>query len=872
MIKLAAPIELKTGGFGIKDTGFNERIRDNYAVIGSNITAETLTHMLHTSPDILIAEGSESTTNIGGNAFSFTNIQQTLINSAVNRIIISGDYELNYQDRVFITSVLNKLGIRDERRFMNEVRDILSETSNTLALTKLYMNNAEEIRNLIEYERNNAPVATESDESEVSRDSFENRLYLNIMNRLQTGSIYQIMENMSVSQIDAQVNREEVLNSEQSYTARQLLLQRYRSITLNSDVPMVYRADNVFEEETLDAEPVSEEKVKEIVNSAAFLEVIRNIDHAYALKTESDRRYWTDYRNSFYRSADNIISRILIGIREQRSAFRFEKTALSFVDESERKEINALMSIESVKDFSEEVFSKAFLTYFQNSSEIERELDEKEYLIERLEESGYEIDETLREEMLTRMNVDTLMERSVQLFSEARMSVLENYSNEERERIEREDLVERLTESGYVLSESEKKEILEKLDIENIRERTREQFREALRSNVDSFYVQDRETVEREVVSEQIKETERSRETVEKRNFESVSTSFLASHENETFSEQLERINNNNRSNIERYKEIRQILLTEEKTSSIKSDRERTIRESLKSLNDKEHLLKLIESMDKTESITVDKKLERIYRLLPTETVEILKQIEARGSGKPENTATVNEVALEESQINNYVTEVKEYTPAEMTYESSEYGEESEITVDDEDLTQEIVDRVLEETGILETVSSYELLLNREINRERIAIEEAERLSRIGAGPAEMEYLENIISEGGKVTASSTIYTESPREFRSLAHMIYKINETLTEEDVMERLEEFRRTVSREKTVINETREPVQTFKNVTPAAVQAQAPFQLGKVEQEEISELVERGVRRQINFISNEVYTRLEKRLKSEKARRGY
>ena len=40
---------------------------------------------------------------------------------------------------------------------------------------------------------------------------------------------------------------------------------------------------------------------------------------------------------------------------------------------------------------------------------------------------------------------------------------------------------------------------------------------------------------------------------------------------------------------------------------------------------------------------------------------------------------------------------------------------------------------------------------------------------------------------------------------------------------------------------------------------------------EREEIAEIVERGVRNQLNMISTEVYTRLEKRLKSEKARRG-
>ncbi len=216
MIKITAPIELKTGNFQLNDRGFGERIRDNYALIGSNISTETLTHALHTPPEILIAEGSETTTNIGGNAYSFTGVQQTLINNVVNRILISGDYGLNYQDRVFITSVLNKLGIRDERTFMNEVRNILSETSNTLRLTRLYMENTEEIRNLIEYERSDRPEERKPSRRGKEPDVFDNRLWMNIMNRLQTGMIYQIIENMNMSSNPQTFIHTEVETSEQS--------------------------------------------------------------------------------------------------------------------------------------------------------------------------------------------------------------------------------------------------------------------------------------------------------------------------------------------------------------------------------------------------------------------------------------------------------------------------------------------------------------------------------------------------------------------------------------------------------------------------------------------------------------------------------
>lgn len=752
MIKITAPIELKTGTFSIRDRGFNERIRDNYAVIGSNITTETLTHVLHTPPEILVAEGSESVTNIGGNAFSFTNVQQTLINNVVNRILISGDYALNYQDRVFITTVLNKLGIKDERTFMSEVRDILSETSNTLKLTKLYMENAAEIRNLIEYERAGRPAPKRSSESVKEGDTFDNRLWYNIMNRLQTGMIYQIIENLNTSSDRNTILQTEVNNSEQGYTARQLLIQRYRNATVDADVPFVYRADNIFEEETRDDDIKTVEQVKEIVNSAAFLEIIRSLDHVYALKTESDRRYWSDYRESFYRTADNVLSRILIGARENRSYYKFEDTALSFVNNTQIKEINALTGIIAEKERSEEMFSEALMDYY------------------------------------------------------------------------------------------------------------------------DYYYEEGPET-EEETVTETRSERYRESVTDREREFSKADLRLFERLENETLSENLERINTNNRDNLERYKEIRKILLSEERTSARTSDRERTIRESIRSLSDREHLMKLLESIDKEETVTTDRKLEQIYRLLPAETVAVLKQLEARGNGNTDNTIAVTEAALAESQINNYVTEEREYVPADTVYVPEEASDEEEYAAPgDNEITREIVSRVLEETDLLQTVSLFEDLITTELNKETFSFYEAERLSRIGNSPAEMEFLENIIEGAGTSRSITDRFRENRREFRRISDMVYKIDETLSEEDVMERLEEFRRQTAKEKVNITaETPETHTVYKNVQPVSTPPMNPLQMDREQREEIASLVERGVRSQLNMISSEVYTRIEKRLKSEKSRRG-
>ena len=119
MITTTSPIELKTAGFTIKNSGFDERIRGNYMLMGARFADQTFTHMVNTPPQILVAEGSENVSNVLNSSYLFSEVSQTIINNAVNRILISADMALNYQDKVFISSVLNKLGIRDERRFMD---------------------------------------------------------------------------------------------------------------------------------------------------------------------------------------------------------------------------------------------------------------------------------------------------------------------------------------------------------------------------------------------------------------------------------------------------------------------------------------------------------------------------------------------------------------------------------------------------------------------------------------------------------------------------------------------------------------------------------------------------------------------------------
>ncbi len=813
MLTIKAPVELKSARFSLENTGFADRIRDNYSVMGAHVGSQSLTHMLHTPPQLLVAEGGESYTGIQNNVYAFTEIQQTLISNAVNRILMSSQVDLNYQDRIYISSILRNLGIKDERRFMEEAKSFLTESENSTQLTKLYMENMAGLQELIySWQEQQREEPREREEEEELPQRSVNRLYMSIMNRLQTGMIYQIVQNLQHSNVSNELNELEVTTSEQSYIARQLLLKQFRTIAAGETAPLVYRVENSYEEETL-VEAEGEEKMQERINSALFLEVIRSFDHAIAVRTEHAKREWMELRNSFYRSADHSLSRILIEAREGRSPVNIENNTMEVVNMAERRELDILQEL------------------FEETGEWTSELQwERERYLENMRETF-------------------------------------------------------------------------------LREHT--DYEEAL-----------------------LRERQLRSESYSERDFEQTELLYRENETTETLEEQMERINERNTQNLERYREIRRILLTQKEKSSRTSDRERTIRESLRSLENREHLMELLKEDDGNEPTVVERRLEQIYKLLPQDTVQILKQLEAPQRRDTARALPEAEVMHMEAELQKAVTErlPEEEAAREeqlMIYRQEEAERAQEAERIYRERSRELLTELVDESRTTEVLRRYEDLITRQLRVENGLIEEKERISRIVNSMAEttllrmeeegsessrefltellkesrtadeLRYYEELILEQLRVekglieekeritrienSPAETILLKmklggsggdreirARREHISSADMVYRVEEQLSEEDVLATLEEYRRNETQTNRVVEEAPQ-ITEYRRVEAPRVVENVVRPPETDYRREVAEMVEQGVRRQLGLISNEVYSRLEKRLRSEKARRG-
>ncbi|MBR6172599.1 MAG: hypothetical protein IKQ49_05450 [Eubacterium sp.] len=229
MITIKAPIELKVRSDLAKGyDAFGEKIAGNYALMGLEIGEEELLHMVSSPPEIYLMD--EGSTTVGGNTFiSGRNEEKySIVNNMLNRIMLSVNGELTYQDRTYITETLHKLGIRDDRKFMTEVRKMIDESH----LEENFLNHYFELvlggenRELRQrtLELSKELVQKETYHTERSREDF---LSESILHRLQTGAIYQIVSNFNKSLSDTRIELQESMLSEQENVARKLLVQNF---------------------------------------------------------------------------------------------------------------------------------------------------------------------------------------------------------------------------------------------------------------------------------------------------------------------------------------------------------------------------------------------------------------------------------------------------------------------------------------------------------------------------------------------------------------------------------------------------------------------------------------------------------------------
>jgi len=826
MLTLTAPIELKTRTGFIRDhSEFYERMTANYSLMGNNVEAGELLHLFTNPPEIYLAGGGMTT--ISGNTVVNNKNEEklTIINNVINRILLSTSTQLTYQDRAYITDVLNSIGIKDDKRFMSQVKNIFEETEQTNRLINAYFENDTDIPESIlkESVRSILKTRSENRETEVVREEGK-PLYNIIMDRLKTGAVYQIVSNFNKSILNNRIDGREYSISEQSYTAQQIFLSRIRENTLREILPLIFTTEEEAYEE--------EEQQQDVYNRTDISSQETHIDsRTYPERslTELAREFVRQEREELKRkNGDTYITNENAGVTERIESRELERERVVNSRLKDRLEKRITSTSEGVE---------RILTYLtvQEGEEVQGQGETQIY-----NEEGNTIDRGtyitggdnitvdgrhtgVRTENISLRQGDVYYPERNIIDEEVRKEVI-NLAGELVYRSE--NTYEREVFNGSEQKSPAEINISSAVFLDVIRNLIHTGYEKIISNNVfwqdyESFFASSSQNTlnrlnqtssdiyYRTVVQEGTEASERvlrQEETIE----EEPLNAQESGNTEEALIAELLRINNYNINNVERYRQMRSIIERVREGRKRRDAAQRTMQASKASLDDSEALEEILEEEEKISEEERDTAFKEIKLLFPDESARVFEIIEQY---------------LENPEIYR-----------------------SDNTVVTNNLTGLVQDIETVNRNVRQTES---LILREKEKAESEAGQEVERITaRAEAGTAPLRQ-------------------EQKEREAEQAQMVLRQQESISAEELEETIERLQRNTNRVEVTGDDIITNEERKSNVTQVINESGSV--ITERDREDIERLISKGVHEQMGVISDQVMHRLERRLKDEKSRRG-
>lgn len=370
MLTLKKPIQLKSTLCGIMTSeAFYQRIASNYGLLQAKVSPKELLFLLAGLPDPHESSGGLTSVSVMNDTRIGQNVTIDVINNVVNRILLSGKPGFTYQDNVYISGVLRTLGVPDISFFMEQVRALRNENVSVHRLTELYSENHNHLSG-ISGERERLRERTIYSGEEKKSSGAETRYYLHesVFQRLDTKEIYRIMSEFQRNSAEpvSRLGRNELAISEFVKTSRLLELAEIKqSLNLSENMALSNRV-NMYELGGVTPPPQTE---AEVLERAAAAVILNTVDNTLASRIDfalSRSDYWVDIRNSLADSSINTLQRFEYYNTRQDSYSLAAVYSHTQHYDLRGEEINLLNRISSESIVNNE--SNTFTTYHSNAT------------------------------------------------------------------------------------------------------------------------------------------------------------------------------------------------------------------------------------------------------------------------------------------------------------------------------------------------------------------------------------------------------------------------------------------------------------------------------------------------------------------------
>lgn len=385
MLTIHTPIGLTVDSSILQlNDNFTQRLTGNYQMIGNGMEPEEMLHFLSEPPEIYLAEGGMTALIDNKNIYENQNLKMDVINNVLNRILVADTYQMTYQDKVFIESALKKMGVNNVQEFIHQLQNIRQESKNVNYLTDLYWSDSKTFSKLLEYRQMQAKQ--EHNEEEESKDAESEPvlwLHQKIMNRLQTGAVYQELRNyISVSSNHHQmISHAEMQIAEQTVTAQNILLNKLRNYTMMEEQPLVYHYMNAYE---MGAEVSSYEDNRQMMSQMVQAVLLNALHQMYALRIDDllrQENVWYQLAGAVYQATENTFQRFATYHNQSFLTGRDADVYSKKVQQYQQNEIQAIQQLFSESQHNTIRYREAdripeeTLTYLQSEEESGEQLE-----------------------------------------------------------------------------------------------------------------------------------------------------------------------------------------------------------------------------------------------------------------------------------------------------------------------------------------------------------------------------------------------------------------------------------------------------------------------------------------------------------------
>lgn len=122
----------------MRSDALSEKITGNYRLMQYSVTAQDLFHMATVKPELYVGMENISTVCIEQVNAPHNTVKLEMMNQFLNRILCMSAPQFTYQDEVYITTVLKKLGIQDVKEFIKQIKAIRLQNELTVRLLGQY--------------------------------------------------------------------------------------------------------------------------------------------------------------------------------------------------------------------------------------------------------------------------------------------------------------------------------------------------------------------------------------------------------------------------------------------------------------------------------------------------------------------------------------------------------------------------------------------------------------------------------------------------------------------------------------------------------------------------------------------------------------